>query len=451
MGSLRILAPSLLSAVLLTGCVGVTPGTSSPEIGQDPGRLDRDHPLADTASDARRLERGTRLDLMDLLKLAEARNPKLQAAMAAAGAAEGATRQERLWPNPRLQYMESDLGMDPWSWDSGRSSLSITQPLVPSGRLGLAGAAGRAREAVLQLEIHETRHRIYGEVHESWVRVIYFGEALDLAFELQMLAGETEGFVRSLQGNLGLTDGEVARAALEERRIAQDILTTVTARTNEVERLMALLGGLQLSPGNVTGDLVTILPAEEAAVVHQEAIEAHPEWRVARMNIEAARRDLELARRSAWPDPEVTVGVANSRETGENMVEAGVMIPLPIFDRNQGRIAEARELVRQAEELADDVEHRLSARLGTLLQLLSEVDTLATVYNDDLVPQAREAFDLTRQEFEKGDVRLMDLLDAQRVYVETRQLALEYKYDLNRYLAEFRHFNLYPAALSGEH
>lgn len=96
-----------------------------------------------------------------------------------------------------------------------------------------------------------------------------------------------------------------------------------------------------------------------------------------------------------------------------------------------------------------EVETRLTSRLGALLQLLSEVDTLATVYNDDLVPQAWEIFEATRKDFTEGNARVVDLIDAQRLYADTRQRALEFRYDLNRYLAEFRHLNLYPADVIG--
>lgn len=420
------------------------------DLDRDPGQvIPSHHPevAAGLAPDS--VTRESRLELIDLLRLAELNNPELQAAMSASRAGRGATLQEGLWPNPRLQYRESDLGIDPWSWDAGRSTVSVTQPLVPSGRLGRGVAVARAREAVLELEVHETRHRIYGEVHQSWVRTVYLGDALDLQFELQQLAMETGGLVHDRQGELGLTDAEVARVTFEERNLAQDVLTIVTARTNEVERLIAQVGGIPLTPTNITGELLTLLPAAEAAIVRRETVERHPEWRAAQWRVEAARRDLELARRQAWPDPEISVGVGNNRETGENMMEAGVMIPLPLFDRNQGRIAQAREVVQQMEQQLLEVETRLTSRLGALLQLLSEVDTLATVYNDDLVPQAWEIFEATRKDFTEGNARVVDLIDAQRLYADTRQRALEFRYDLNRYLAEFRHLNLYPADVIG--
>lgn len=438
----------LLAGLALAGCRAMPPG---PAVEPDPGRLGAAHPVTQAIreGDEVPLEERTRFELLDLLQLAEERNPEIQAAEAYARAGDGAARQAFLPPNPSLQYREGDLGIDPWSWSSGRSTVSVAQPLVLSGRLTLAGRAARADEAARQLLLQQTRHLVYGAVHSTWVEVVYLGEALDLQFEMLQLAADTEAIARQQHSAGVVTTGEMERVTFEERRLAQEVLTLVTRRTNETERMAALLGGFRLSPGRITGSLLPSLPYEETAIVLSDAVERHPELRAARQQAGTALREYELARREWLPDPEVSVGFGNNRNTDENYLEAGVRLPLPLFDRNQGRIDEAAETIRQAEAQAGEVETRLTARLTALLQLLSEVDTLATEYTGTLVPQARSLLDATIEDFRNGTAGTADLIEAQRTYVETRQLALQYRFDLNRYLGEFRHFNLYPAKPGG--
>lgn len=69
----------------------------------------------------------------------------------------------------------------------------------------------------------------------------------------------------------------------------------------------------------------------------------------------AGRARLELARSQAWPD--VTVRAFVAHEEGSDTVFGGALsVPLPLFNRNQGRIEETRARVErlQAERLAGE-------------------------------------------------------------------------------------------------
>ena len=61
--------------------------------------------------------------------------------------------------------------------------------------------------------------------------------------------------------------------------------------------------------------------------------------------------ELRLAQAQARPNLAFSVGVRRLEESSDNALVAGFSMPLPVFDRNQGAIREAR--VRRAQSDAE--------------------------------------------------------------------------------------------------
>ena len=64
------------------------------------------------------------------------------------------------------------------------------------------------------------------------------------------------------------------------------------------------------------------------------------------MNLRRAALSLERAARI--PDLEASAGYVQFEEDGTSALAFGVGVPLPLFDRNQGHIAAAREEIATA-------------------------------------------------------------------------------------------------------
>src|SRR5262249_43932017 len=101
------------------------------------------------------------------------------------------------------------------------------------------------------------------------------------------------------------------------------------------------------------------LPAWDADVVQQRVLAANAELRQAAVEATRARPELERARAEARPN--VRVGAGYSRNFAER--EAGAVVsletPLPLWDRKQGLIQEARAKAARAEAAEGTVAARL--------------------------------------------------------------------------------------------
>jgi outer membrane protein, heavy metal efflux system len=139
----------------------------------------------------------------------------------------------------------------------------------------------------------------------------------------------------------------------------------------------------------------------------------------------ARRAQVEVARSKAVPDLTASGGVRYLNEVKEGTFVLGFSLPLPLFDRNQGGIQEAYARLSKAELERRAAEVRVSTALSDAYQnLVSAVNEVSTLQNE-VLPAAQEAFQATQEGYRLGKFGLLDVLDVQRTFFETRGRYLE--------------------------
>jgi len=105
----------------------------------------------------------------------------------------------------------------------------------------------------------------------------------------------------------------------------------------------------------LAGDLEAELPGIDEAAVREQTLRDSPGFRIAKARAEHARASLARARADRLPNFFVRGGAGHNFERTQRGSEVGteffleIGIPLPIFDRNQGTIAQAEAQLRLAE------------------------------------------------------------------------------------------------------
>jgi len=196
----------------------------------------------------------------------------------------------------------------------------------------------------------------------------------------------------------------------------------------ELEATRALLSATWGSSvpdfSRATGDLPE--PTESPALGQlQEYLRHAPEITRLEEQIELRERAVDFERSSRIPDLTISVGPRRFEQTGDSAWVAGLSVPVPIFDRNQGNRKAAKfELERTRHEVRGtriDLEAELAATLERLQAAATEVSVMGT----EVVPSANEAFLATETGYSAGKFGFLDLLDAQRALFETHSLLLD--------------------------
>jgi len=174
------------------------------------------------------------------------------------------------------------------------------------------------------------------------------------------------------------------------------------------------------------GELSAVVPAVDGTALLQ-----NPDLRATRANRE--RAELEWWRARLEPLPDVTFGVSGGRDAAldENLLEFRVSLPLPLFDRGQGRKRETRALAEMARYDLTAAEQRLARDFAVTEARLRAAGEQVETYRTRILPKAEEALKLVRGGFEAGKFGFLDLVDTQRTLAEARLAYLDKLLELN--------------------
>ncbi|MBA3755791.1 MAG: TolC family protein, partial [Nitrosomonas sp.] len=138
--------------------------------------------------------------------------------------------------------------------------------------------------------------------------------------------------------------------------------------------------------------------------------------------IEQRKALLEVEQTRRIPNLTLNAGVVHHALLGGSTAVAGLMVPLPLFDRNQGNLKEAYERVDKAVDEQAATELRLKTELAQSYETMLAVWNEINILRDEVLPGAKDAFNVTRRGYELGKFGLLELLDAQRVLFQNQLL-----------------------------
>lgn len=362
---------------------------------------------------------GKTITLEQALARAFAQSPEIRARAAevqeAGGRLEGA---ETIQVNPVVEgaarQRKPPNGDPRFEWGVGLSQ-----------EISLSGTRGR-RIDVAESALSEARARFERDkrllatrVYAAFIEALKARELLDAAkttaavteqlFDVstrRLQAGSvTQLDVNLASAELGRAEGalHLAQAAFDEARavLAESIGTTPTE---------------QLFPG---GDppMTTTEPRPMAELL--SLARQHREDLVAfRQAVQTAQARLALARAERFPA--VTVRGFYEHEEGDMLVGGGVDVPIPIFNRNQGEVAESQAAARRAEAEAGAavlrVEQEVVSAHARYVGASRTVDSLKR----RVVGTISENMELLSKSFAAGKVGLTEVLVIRQSLLQSR-------------------------------
>lgn len=417
----------VLSASLLGSCTTNT-GESVPD--SLSGAPKHGEPTGDTTSAPTALAGAVGRDRA--LAYALGNSPLLQSLKAELRALEGETVQAGLRPNPELGVEVEEFGGEGGS--RGFNGAEITSGL--SQTLELAGKRPKRRRAA-ELAAESLRAEILGEEREVEIAVGRAFATLLEAQEIRRTSAENLARTREQLGALEsmLEAGASTRIDVNRARLAvseaHESLHEAQATEKSAAADLGRLWGGGDADLRASGSLAAVPPVPSLS--DPEAVIArHPAMQAADLQIEQREAVLALERARRISNIEVGAGVRESRGPGETSAVAGVSVPLPVFDRNQGNIRAAAERVSRARAERRSTESELRARLARLAADMRSAQSRVNDFDSQTVAAARQALDDTETAYTQGKKSLLEFLDARETLFEIQQRQIRAQADLLR-------------------
>lgn len=359
------------------------------------------------------------LTLASLESMALAANPSVQRAAALVQAARWRAVQAGLAPNPEAGIDFQQLGSDGLAEQYG---VAFSQEIVVPRKLRLDRTIVQHEARRLSQELQAERQRVLTDVRLAYVRALRADRQLELTRQLVEIGNKGVQISSELLRAREVSRADVLQAELEVE--AANILyqNAFNARLAVWREIAALVGRQTMEPQPLDGDIEEItndLVFEESLTQIQSQ---SPEVAAVLAKIDRARCNLQ--RQLIEPQPNVTVGgLVNWRDNGANGNANGavvVSLPIPIWNKNQGGIGEARYELAAAQRELQRIELALSQRLAPVFQRYSNAAEQVNRFRNRILPKAEETLNLTRQSYELGEIGFVNLLTVQRTYANNQ-------------------------------
>lgn len=379
------------------------------------------------------------LTLEQALALADEAHPEVAAARARVAAAEGRVLQAGRYPNPELVARMEVAPIRGRTAGEAEYVTGLGQRLPVGGRLSVASRVEELERERLLKDLEARRLEVRARVHAAFGAALYMEEAVKLYTDAVRTAGRGLEIVRARAGAGDALPEDVARSEVEgvKARLERDRAASV--QEEALLALSAALGTPGLRVESVVGSLEAVLevPALESllAVLTTSPFVESGEAAVA---VERARE--ELARAQAIPDINVELLYRRQEASRTDAFDAGLSVAIPFFDRNQGRIHEARADVATAEARArltrNEIEHRARAAHIRLTRGMAQTRLL----RDEVLPRSGIVLRGAEVRYGGGDMSLADLLPILRDLTLARLSYLEALREVFEAWSELRPF-----------
>ncbi len=360
-------------------------------------------------------------------------DPRISAALENVRQAEADLTTAGLIPNPDLSAGGSLIPLDrkftvdrqggPPQFDVG-----VAMPIdwfvfgkraaaITSGQFGVDAASADFANTI-RLRIASTIKTFY-DVIEAQAMV-------ELAQENQKNLSAMEKIILNRVALGGVGTIEADRIKLSIFASHRELHTQELNLAAALNQLKALLGIGDNTIVSVNGSLDIIKPKSPISIeeAFKWAEENRPDLTALYHQLEKTNANIQLEERKAYP--QITPKIGYTRQFQQQAIGfpdanswgAGIDVTVPLFDRNQGNIAKAKSVHLQTQ-------HNLQAQL---VDLRAEIDQAVKTYisayqfitHDDpgQLDAATNVRDKINQAYELGGKTLIEVLDAQRAYLE---------------------------------
>lgn len=332
-------------------------------------------------------------------------------------------------PNPTIgasptYNFSAASGLTPWA-----PGLTIDLPIETAGKRGLRIAHARQQSEIARWNLHSAAWKVRASVRDALSNYRFLGSLsgqLELKHTLQQSFVKLQG-ERLQAGALSLADVIPARLSMEKTKVESDLAkeNRASAKARLAESLGVPVDSLEFLPMSI-GLYSPQLSDPQLHSMREQALQGRADLRAALADYAAAQAALQLEVAKQYPD--VRLGTGFQWDQGDSKwTLLNFSAELPVFNRNQGPIAEAK--AKRAEAAA-----KFSALQA---KLMADIDAATAVFRTSRArPLTTSAmFDTLRKQelaiaaqVKAGAGEQLDLLNAQLERLTVQALSTEVTY-----------------------
>ena len=290
--------------------------------------------------------------------------------------------------------------------------------------------AAKAATAVTRSQVTDNERGVAFQVGSLFISAQLAESTLELA-ETDLKSFQKTVHISEIQYKDGsISENDYLKIKIQLVQYQTDVQQTQVNRIQALSDLRQQLGYESVPADyDVVGDFEYRPLALTIEELQAKALQNRPDLRAAVLGVRAASSQYALAKANGKQDP--TISANYSHANGISGATWSFSIPLAIFDRNQGNIAQTRIAIRQAEEQQRAASGQVLTDVKDAYEGMQENARIAQLYKSSYLDVSKRSRDISEYAYRRGAAALLDFLDAERSYRATQ---LAYRQAVAAYL-----------------
>ncbi len=364
-------------------------------------------------------------------------NPELQVLLKKIEASKAIKIQSGLMPNPEFGLeAENILGNNDFEGFRGSEiTATVSQNILLAGKINKLEKIADKEISLAEWNYEAKRLEIIIDVRKAFNNALAIKRLSQKNSELIKISNE---FIVNLKRRVKagkISPAEVSRSQIILNLLEININKLKSDYDEAIFKLKTLLNDSDQSFETLKGKLKEIetLPDYDSLL---SKLKNNPNLKRFESEYDKQKAVITFEESKQIPDLTISAGYKRLNEVNANTFLVGLSLPLPIFNRNQGSIQEAKIRLDQKSIEYNVVKNKLTFQLNLYYSKLKMLLTSANRLKNESIPIAKEAFKIINEGNLVGRFTILDVLDAQRTLFEIQNQYLTILSNINTTVIE---------------
>lgn len=358
----------------------------------------------------------------DLLRRFNEENQRARALGARSGAVQAEMKLRTLPPAPGVSYSREDAG------GSKEDYLLIEQQIPLSGRLGLLRQAGDAAVNAQREQSNYALHLLHSDLRLAFVDLL-LSQQREAAIQKSLT--DLQELVRVLREREREGEGSAFDRLRAERELAEvqaDLMSGQAKTVRSQSQVASFLApGTESRSLAAQGQMDIDRSFPELVTLVSRALEVRGDYKAQEEQLQQFVWERRAAERLRIPEPIVSAGM--KRVATPSFTDTGhiisVTVPLPFFNRSQREAAVASANFTRTRAEKQALQQQIASEVKVAYEATQQRRQLAKQYRREVGEKNIELTRVARIAYQEGEHRILELLDAFRVALNSELRALD--------------------------
>jgi|SRR5580658_7449994 cobalt-zinc-cadmium efflux system outer membrane protein len=356
--------------------------------------------------------------------------------------------QARLYPNPNFGithglYSAQLHEFFPTGYND-ETSLSLDQEIIIAGKRNKAVKLAQANVQLSQYQFFDLLRTLKYTLRTDFFQIYYQRQSARVYdAEIKALSQIVNAFSQE-EGKGYISEKEVIRIRAQLYSFQaeySDLINSINTTESELRLVLQAKPNFFIDPVVDTNAMNKLDPGQYAlAILIDSAYHNRTDLGIARTNTRINQLNYNYQKALAVPDPTISLGYDESGGFLFGYYGIGVSIDLPVFNRNQGNIKNAKSLIANTEATQHYTQATVDENVATSLQKAFAQERLYRSIDPKFAADFERLTGEVIKNYQKRNISILDFLD---FYDSYKQNAVQLNTILFNRVSAFEDINYY--------